>query len=39
MADEMLIAGQKVMPAKLQASGYKFKHSDLEPSLRHVLAK
>ncbi len=39
MADEMLISGQKVIPAKLHASDYKFKYSDLESSLRHLLNK
>jgi len=37
MADELLISGQNVIPAKLQASGYQFQYPDLEPSLRHVL--
>ncbi len=39
MADELLIAGQKVIPSKLHASDYKFKYLELEPSLRHVLNK
>jgi uncharacterized protein len=39
MADELLIGGQKVLPAKLHASDYKFKYGDLESSLRHVLNK
>ena len=39
MADELLIGGQKVLPAKLHASNYKFKYGDLESSLRHVLNK
>ena len=39
MADELLISGQKVMPAKLSESAYKFKYRNLESSLRHVLNK
>ncbi len=37
MADELLIGGQKVMPGKLLAAGYKFQYADLEQSLQHVL--
>jgi len=39
MADEMLLSGQKVMPAELQASGFKFRYPDIELSLQHVLKK
>jgi uncharacterized protein (TIGR01777 family) len=39
MADELLIAGQNVVPAKLEATGYKFRETELEPALRHVLGK
>lgn len=39
MADEMLLGGARVMPAKLLASGYKFRHETLEAALRHVLGK
>jgi uncharacterized protein (TIGR01777 family) len=39
MADELLIAGQKVMPAKLHASNYQFKYSNLKSSLQHILNK
>lgn len=39
MADELLIAGQKVMPAKLHASNYQFKYNNLKSSLQHVLDK
>ncbi len=39
MADELLIGGQKVMPAKLHASGYKFKYDNLESSLKNALNK
>jgi len=39
MADELLLASQRVAPKKLQQSGYSFKYADLEASLRHVLGK
>jgi len=38
MADELLLASTRVEPAKLFASGYQFRHSELEAALRHVLA-
>jgi hypothetical protein len=38
MADELLLASTRVEPAKLLATGYQFKHSELEAALRHVLA-
>jgi uncharacterized protein (TIGR01777 family) len=37
MADEMLLASQRVEPAKLLASGYQFQFPDLESALRHLL--
>jgi uncharacterized protein (TIGR01777 family) len=37
MADEMLLAGQRVLPARLEATGYAFRHPTLEPALRAVL--
>ena len=39
MADELLLTGQRVLPAKLRASGYPFRHSRLEDALRHVLGR
>lgn len=39
MADELLLSGQHVEPAALLASGYKFRHADLESALRHVLGR
>ena len=36
MAD-MLLTGQKVMPAKAMSSGYSFKHPDLDSALRDEL--
>ncbi|MGB8299029.1 MAG: TIGR01777 family oxidoreductase [Polyangia bacterium] len=38
MGDELLLAGQKVLPKKLLASGFTFAHSDLESALRWALA-
>lgn len=37
MADEMLLASARVMPARLQDTGYVFRYAELEPALRHVL--
>ena len=38
-ADELLLASQRVEPAKLLASGYLFRFPDLEAALRHLLGK
>jgi uncharacterized protein len=39
MADELLLASQRVEPAKLLDSGYVFKYPNLEPALVHVLGR
>lgn len=39
MAREMLLGGAKVLPHKLEASGYRFRHPTLESALRHVLGR
>lgn len=39
MANEMLLAGQRAVPAKLESSGYRFTHPTLEEALRAVLEK
>ncbi len=39
MADELLLASQRVEPAKLLASGYKFKHPELTPALQDILKR
>jgi len=39
MADELLLASQRVRPAKLLAGGYAFQWPDLGPSLRDILEK
>ncbi len=37
MADEALLASQRVMPARLTAEGFAFKDEKLEPTLREML--
>ena len=37
MADALLLASARVEPAKLQASRFVFKHTDIEASLRALL--
>ena len=37
MADALLLASQRVVPARLQASGYAFRHPSLEGALRSEL--
>jgi uncharacterized protein (TIGR01777 family) len=37
-ADELLLGGQRVRPAKLAASGFRFRDAELEPALRRLLA-
>jgi len=39
MTKEMLLGGQKVLPAKLQDSGYTFAYPGLEDALRHTLQR
>lgn len=39
MADELLLASARVEPARLIASGYKFRTPELEAALRHLLGK
>jgi uncharacterized protein (TIGR01777 family) len=38
MAQEMLLGGQRALPAALEASGFQFVHPDLTGALRAVLA-
>jgi uncharacterized protein (TIGR01777 family) len=35
---EMVTAGQRVVPARLQSLGYRFQHPDVEAALRDVLS-
>jgi uncharacterized protein len=37
MANEMILFSQRVVPRKLEASGFKFAYADLERAFRHVL--
>jgi uncharacterized protein len=39
MADELLLASTRVVPARLIATGYEFRFPQLEGALRHVLGK
>jgi len=39
MANELLLASQRVTPAKLLASGFAFRFPNLEPAIRHALGK
>jgi len=37
--DEMFLAGQRAVPARLEAAGYDFRHRGLEGALRQLLGK
>jgi hypothetical protein len=37
MADALLLASTRVVPGVLQATGYTYRHPELEMALRHVL--
>jgi uncharacterized protein len=39
MADALLLASARVMPARLQSSGYRFRFAELEAALRHLLGR
>ncbi|MDQ3662314.1 MAG: TIGR01777 family oxidoreductase [Actinomycetota bacterium] len=39
MATELLFFSQRVIPSKLEGSGFSFRHPELEPALRAVLGK
>ena len=39
MVAEMLLVGQRVLPAVLQASGFAFVDEEIEPALRRILGK
>ena len=39
MVKEMVLGGQRVLPAKLEASGFRFGHPELVPALRALLAR
>ena len=37
MGQALLLDGARVLPAKLHASGFRFRYPDLESALRHEL--
>lgn len=37
--DSLLLASTRVLPAKLLASGYEFRHPEIEHALRHLLGR
>lgn len=39
LADEAVLASQRVLPARLEATGYVFRHPELEPALADVLGR
>jgi uncharacterized protein len=39
MADEVLLGGQRVIPRRLQADGFRFAYPAVESALRHVLSR
>jgi uncharacterized protein (TIGR01777 family) len=39
MGDALLLSSTRVEPARLQASGYTFRHPELEGALRHILGR
>jgi len=39
MADELLLSGARVTPARLMETGFEFADGDLEACLRHMLGR
>jgi uncharacterized protein (TIGR01777 family) len=39
MADELLLAGNRIYPSRLEQAGYRFEHPDLESALRFELGR
>ncbi len=37
MTGALLLASARVVPRRLEESGYRFRHADLEGALRHLL--
>lgn len=37
LADELLLASQRVVPARLEAAGFSFEHATIEPALKAVV--
>ena len=38
-ADEVLLASQRIEPARLEEIGYEFRYPELEGALRHLLGR
>jgi uncharacterized protein len=36
-AEEAMLSGTRIVPARLLEAGFKFQYPELEPALRHVL--
>ena len=39
MADELILNGQRVLPTRLQAAGYSFRHPELRAAVRNAFAE
>jgi uncharacterized protein len=39
MADDLLLSSTRVVPRRLEETGYAFRYPDLEPALRHILGR
>ena len=39
LVDQLLLTSQRVVPGRLTASGYTFRHPDLDGALRAVLGR
>lgn len=39
MAEALFLGGQRVLPARLEAAGFRFEHPELEPALRSLLER
>jgi hypothetical protein len=39
MARELLVSGQRAVPARLRAIGFRFRHPELEEALRSILGR
>jgi len=37
MGEELLLAGERVRPAKLEDAGFEWKYEELQPALEHAL--
>jgi uncharacterized protein len=39
MADAVILEGARILPTRLQASGFRFQHPELRPALAEMLGK